>query len=135
MTANPGIKLPALQQKITELWKNATEEDKKQVVAKEKELKDEYDKEMEEFKKTSNYKKYAMIERRFLRPTFNAKAKVKVKAKAKAAPVGPPKPDNFPKKPPQALAIFLQEQKDAGGDVNVGTLHKKWVDLQAEGWG
>lgn len=114
--------------KMGELWKGLSEEAKSAILEKEKVLTKEYDEKMTEFKATPDYKKYQAIER-------GCMGKPKAKTKTKTAPVslGPPKPDNFPKKPPMAQHLYGAEMRKQGQVLLLKQLHEGWIKLGADG--
>mmetsp|Transcript_117715 Transcript_117715/g.293498 ORF Transcript_117715/g.293498 Transcript_117715/m.293498 type:complete len:1229 (-) Transcript_117715:61-3747(-) len=135
---NPDLKgLGPIMGKLGEMWKSLTEEERSPWMEKEKEKLAAFEKAMEEYRQGANYKSYAKVVGRFMRkPKRKAKAKAKskatgkgkAKAKAKAKAAQPEKPDNMPKKPLNAMTLFM---KDKG--LNLKTMGAAWAELGAEG--
>merc|ERR1719215_342255 len=124
MKENPELKgLGPVQNKLAEMWKELSEEDKKVWKDKEEEAMKEHSEKLGEFEKSPGYKKFkAMV-------SGKPKAKpAKGKAKKSSGPQPPPAPTNLPKKPAQAFFLFRGKTPGSSKDV-----HAKWLALGAEG--
>jgi len=125
MKENPDLKgLGPVQTKLSELWKELSEEDKKVWQDKEEEAKKEYNEKLEAFHSSPGYKKFKAM----TSGGGQGKGKSKAKAKKSSGPAPPEPPANFPKKPAQAF--FLFRSKTSGSPKEV---HAKWLALGAEG--
>jgi len=115
-----------VQQKLNELWKELDDEGRADWLQKETEAKEEFDKAMDDFHKSSNYKKFQAIVNRLNRKTGG-------KAKAKVASRLPLPPANLPKKPPTGFFLYMSEERSKGTAGNNAALTQGWRELGAEG--
>lgn len=121
MRENPDLKgSRKVDAKLGELWKSLSEEEKDTWTAKEKEKAEEYETAMEEFRNSANYKKYLAA---------TSRTRPKAKAKGKARPMEPQRPENFPKKPPNAMILFQVKQREAGKGGKISEMAKAWAEL------
>jgi len=128
-------------QKMGELWKELSTEQKQKWEAKAKELHEAYEKAMQEFRQSSEYKKYETVEKKASKLTSGpatAKGKGKgkggkgkAKAKGKAKVAQPEKPSNLPTRPAGAFRLFMVSQKTSG--ATLVKLSEDWRNLGAEG--
>ena len=129
-TQFPDLKgLGPIQQKMNELWKGLSEEERTVWTEKEKEKKTEHDNAVEEFHNTPDYKRYQAIFNRLTRP----QGKVKVKEKI-VKNMEPPKPENLPVKPPASgFFLFVNEKRDELGGGSAAKMKEAWAELGADG--
>jgi len=124
----PEVKgIGATHAKMTELWKELTDEERQVFIDKESEAKTAYEQAKEDFEKTANFKKYTAIVSRLGR-----KPGMKAKAKSKGVAL-PPAPESMPKKPASGFFLFLSEQRKAGNAGGNSQLTDAWRNLGAEG--
>ena len=97
-----------------------SEEEKKVYEDRAKVMKDEYNEKLEEFHKSSDFKKYTAA----LKPRASGKAKAKVKKDK-----GPEIPDSMPKRPPKGITLFARATPGLGGLAGQA---KAWKELDAE---
>mmetsp|Transcript_56351 Transcript_56351/g.158843 ORF Transcript_56351/g.158843 Transcript_56351/m.158843 type:complete len:1194 (+) Transcript_56351:47-3628(+) len=124
----PDLKgIGQIQQKMHELWRGLSDEEKGVFTKKESEQKQEYDSAVEAFHKTVAYKKYMAVVNR-----LSGKPK-KMKVKAKAVVLEPPKPENLPKKPPSGFILYVGALKTGSGTSSLPKMQEQWRELGAEG--
>mmetsp|Transcript_61427 Transcript_61427/g.179555 ORF Transcript_61427/g.179555 Transcript_61427/m.179555 type:complete len:1213 (+) Transcript_61427:101-3739(+) len=124
----PDIKgLGPVQQKLSSMWTELGEEEKAEWSKKEAEAKEEYEKAMEEFQKSPDYRKYQAIVSRLCKKPGAKKAAKKTGAAL------PPVPSNLPKKPATGFFLFLSDQKSTGNPANIAQATVAWRNLGAEG--
>eukprot|EP00434_Breviolum_minutum_P017051 symbB.v1.2.015044.t1/scaffold1112.1/size147309/2 len=119
----PELKGLALNGKLSEIFRGLADEEKQKYEDMAKESNDEYLKKMEEFKESANFKKY-------LAATQPKKPAGKAKAVKKDTKKTVPVPEGLPKKPPKAMALFMQANKGGG---KLAEQAKAWRELGAEG--
>jgi len=129
---HPELKgLGPVQGKLSEMWRNLSAEDKQKWLDKEKEEMVVYDKKMEEFHGTDDYKKFKRMS-----GTILGVNKGKVKSKKKAGPAAvkmPEKPEGLPQAPKNGFAIYSEETRSGGGPTGIREVSTAWVNLGAEG--
>ncbi|CAK8985915.1 unnamed protein product [Durusdinium trenchii] len=103
----PGLKGLQLNGKMAEIYRGMSAEDKKEFEDKAKERQEEYLEKLQEFKESSDYKKYLNAIK--AKPAGKAKAKAATKDKKK----GPAPPASMPKKPGTAMTLFMKQNKGA----------------------
>jgi len=98
------------------LWSKLSQDERKHWEGEQEKKLAEWEKAMQEFRKSSDYKKFERV----------AKAKAKSGGRSKA-----PAMEGAPKKPPNAFLFFMKEQK--GSIASLEASRKKWAELGAEG--
>jgi len=122
--------MAATGQKLAEMWRNLSDEDKEPWVQKQKEENAAYQEKLQEFQATENYIRYKKLSNVIL--GVNSKSKGKSKSSQPAVPM-PEKPANMPVDPKTGFNVYAEEQRISGGPAGLREAHKKWIDLQAEG--
>lgn len=118
-----------LVHKAKDVYNALSSEEKKPFEDKAREAYTEWEKQMEEYKSTAEYKKYDKAMNRI-------SGKPKPKAKAKVQKVtGPEKPPNMPKAPPvgHAQQLFRQAEAAKGNRMSAKEVSEAWMKLGAEG--
>jgi len=124
----PDLKgIGPVQAKLTEMWKELSEDDRKTWIEKETEAKEEYEKGMESYRNSPNYKKYQAIVGRLTKKPGESK-----KNKNKGVALPPP-PENLPKKPATGFFLYLASQRSSGGSGNLAKMNEGWREMGAEG--
>ncbi|CAE6941301.1 Hmgb2 [Symbiodinium natans] len=130
--AKPDLKGPDLKNELRELWNTCQEEEKKTYQDKADMLMGAYEESLKEFRETENFKKYAAEVRKLSKkkPGGGGKGKGKGKPKKDKGPKGPEAPESMPKRPRNAMQLFMAQNKGGG---NLKAQSAAWTELGAEG--
>eukprot|EP00933_Yihiella_yeosuensis_P022710 TRINITY_DN17832_c0_g1_i1.p1 TRINITY_DN17832_c0_g1~~TRINITY_DN17832_c0_g1_i1.p1 ORF type:complete len:1215 (-),score=478.94 TRINITY_DN17832_c0_g1_i1:131-3775(-) len=122
-----GMSTPEIKALLKERWTAMDDETKAPLLEEAKKADEEYTETMKMFKSSENYKSYAKAMK-----SVNKKPKVAGAKKGKVKPTVslPKKPEGMPKKPPDAMKLFMQEQ--AGQGKGLGELAKMFREISAE---
>jgi len=129
---DPTVKGFAILPKTMEKWRGLSSEDRQEWLDKAAAGQEEYQKSIDEWKATPDFKKYTSIVSRLNGVKGGAGKGKGAKPKAKAVAL-PPKPEGMPQKPLTGYFIYLGEKRASGTGISKSELAKGWVDLGAEG--